>query len=205
MRPRNLKLALIVLAALMVLGSESFGQSGRKQTEKPAPVPIATPPPSVEPDPIPAKITSLVIGGEVTNNSLYFHSSYWDVVTKEFIFWMKYEPRPFLGVTKGGKMKFEDAKLAATKETDRHILWLNVSTKNYGLDGLIVEYVDYAILIPQTGRPLMTGRLIPGDQQILAQGGVMKIPNVNRRGTGIIEIKQAAREMAFKLKGTSWF
>jgi hypothetical protein len=203
LHPKLLFLALVFTVAILPL--DASAQSGRKKTQPPAPLPVATPPPSVTVERMPAKITTLVVCGEITTDSLYFHSSLLSLVTKEFIFWMKYEPRPFLGVTKGGKMKFEDAKEAAMKETDRHLLWLGVALKSDGYGGMYVDYVDYAILLPQTGRSLFTGQLIPGDEKIFAQGGVMKIPTMQKRTTVSMQLKQVARELSFKLKATSWF
>lgn len=207
MRRRALKLILFTSATIGVLTIQSLGQSGRKQTAPPAPLPVATPPPSsteIE-ETLPAKISTLFVVGEVTSDSAYFHSNYLDVVLKEFAFWMKYEPRPFLGVTRGGKMKWENAREASKKETEQHILWVGVSlrTNNYGQ--LWVDYLDYAVLMPRTGRTILNGRVYPGDQKVIAQGGVMKIPSVSGRGTVNTQMKLAARELAFKLKSTSWF
>lgn len=170
-------------------------------------MPVATPPAPSSPDveTIPEKISTLFVVGEVTSDSAYFHSNYLDMVTKEFAFWMKYEPRPFLGVTRGGKMKWEDARESSKKETERHILWIGVSLKTNNYGQLWVDYLDYAILMPRTGRTLLNGRLYPGEQKVIAQGGVMKIPTVSGRGTVNTQMKLAARELAFKLKSTSWF
>jgi hypothetical protein len=200
------KCLIISLAATVVLATQTPAQSGRKKSEPPASVPVATPAP-VESAVIPSqeKISSLVVSGEVTANSVYFRSNYLDLAIKEFIFWMKHEPRPFLAVAKGGKLKFEDALEASKKESERHMLWLAVSTKINGYGEQVVDFVDYAILVPQTGRTLINGRSYPGEEKIVAQGGVIRMPNTARRPTINSQIKQAARDLAFKLKATGWF
>jgi hypothetical protein len=206
MRRRALKFIFFTAAAIGILMIQAFGQSGRKKSTPPAPLPVATPPPSsTEIETVPAKISTLFVVGEVTSDSAYFHSNYLDMTAKEFAFWMKYEPRPFLGVTRGGKMKWEDARDASKKETERHVLWIGVSLRTNNNGQLWVDFLDYAILMPRTGRTLLNGRLYPGEQKVLAQGGVMKIPTVSGRGTLNTQMKLAARELAFKLKSTSWF
>jgi hypothetical protein len=197
---------ILITIAFGLLVSHATAQSGRKQAEPPKPVPVATPPaPTVEAETVSEKIKSLLVTGVVSSRSGYFKSNDLDLVIKEIIFWMKYEPRPFLAITKGGKMKFEDAKSAAKTETDRHILWVDVSVVDGGYGSLVVDYVDYGILIPQTGRTLLTGRHYIGDERILAQGGVIRIPTVQKRTPLTLQMKQVARELAFKLKATAWF
>jgi hypothetical protein len=205
MRQRRLTLFLLTITVIVFCSVISSAQSGRKKTQPPAPLPVAMPPPSVAVEPMQTKITTLIVGGEITTDSLYFRSSLLSLVTKELIFWMKYEPRPFLGVTKGGKMRYEDAKAAAKKETDRHILWLGISLKDDNYGGMYVDFVDYAILMPNSGRALFTAQLKPREERIIAQGGVMKIPTINKRTIVEVQLKQVSRELALKLKATSWF
>ena len=45
----------------------------------------------------------------------------------------------------------------------------------------------------------------PGEEKIVAQGGVMKIPTTQKRTIIDLQMKQVARELALRLKATSWF
>jgi hypothetical protein len=206
--PRTRKYCLLAFVALAVFAAGVDAQSGRKQQEKPAPIQVPDPAPVQSGDNPPSadhKISALIVCGEVSHNYTYYNSNYFDAALKEFSNWMKYEPHPFLAVTRAGKMTFDAAKERAKKEIGSHVLWLGIVGKDNGLGEMIVQYVDYSILIPSTGKVLLTGRVIPGQQAIVAQGGVMKIPSIPKRSSELSQMKQGARQVADRLKSTGRF
>lgn len=154
----------ITFAAVLLLSSAvAFSQSGRQRQEQPAPIPIpALVRPSDAPPRDEAKISSLIVGGEISHDYTYYNSNYLDAALKEFANWMKYEPHPFLAVTRAGKMTFDAAKERAKRETGSHVLWLGIAGKDNGLGEMLVQYVDYSILMPSTGKAPPHGASHPG-------------------------------------------
>ena len=193
------------IACALLLSSSAFAQSGRQKqrTSVPAPTVAIQPPVSVSKDP--EKVTSLVVSGEIFHEGKYGWSNYLDAVQKEFINWMKYEPRPFRNVSKGGKMKFESAKERAKKETDVHVLWLGIVTVNDSWGRTSVDYIDYTVLIPGTARSLTSGRVYPGKQTVVAQGGVITIPSIQKRSSEVLQMILGTREIVSRLKTSGWF
>jgi len=76
--------------------------------------------------------------------------------------------------------------------------------KAAGISETSVPYLDFAVLVPGTGKTLLRGRLEPGQQQVVGQGGVMKIPRVTNNPSDLSQIKQGAREITYRLKSTGW-
>jgi len=202
------KFIFVVLVAAAFLVSNAEAQSGRQKQRPRDPLPTATPPqPSVKvPDEIPPKITSLVVGAQIIDKSyLYSNSNDLDIVFKEFLRWMKYDPQPFFNVTKGGKMKQAQAIERAKKETVAHLLWLGIVMVDNGYGQMIVTRVDYTILVPGTAKVLTSGQVNPGKQQIVGQGGVMTIPTIQKQSDELTQLKQAAMAVVSHLKSTAWF
>jgi hypothetical protein len=206
--PSIRKYCLVAFSVLALFASAVNSQSGRKQQEKPPPIPVpatTTAAPSDDPPSADTKISSLIVCGEISHNYAYYKSSNLDAALKEFANWMTIGPHPFFAVTRGGKMTFDAAKERAKKEAGGHVLWLGIVGKDNGLGQMIVQYVDYSILMPSTGKILISGRVMPSQQKIVAQGGVMTIPSIPKRSSELSQMKQGARQVADHLKSTGWF
>jgi hypothetical protein len=198
----------VVCAVVALFAIAVNGQSGRKQQDKTAPVPVTAPTPAQPSDDTPStvtKISSLTVCGEISHNYTYYNSSNLDAALKEFAAWMKNEPHPYFAVTRAGKMSLDAAKERAKKESGTHVLWLGIVGRDNGRGEMTVQYVDYSILMPSTGKVLISGRVIPGQQKIIAQGGVMTIPSISKRSSELSQMKQGARQIADRLKSTGWF
>ena len=117
---------------------------------------------------------------------------------------MKSEPRPFMSVEPAGKMTLAGAKERAKAETGAHVIWLGLVTRADGMGGMYLTHIEYSVLVPGTGHVLFSGQLEPGKQQVVAQGGVMRIPRPPARRSMNLDMKQGAREVTYRLKSTGW-
>jgi hypothetical protein len=119
-QPGMLRSAILFFCITLALlfSSSAFAQSGRRKEPAPVPAPTVPTQPPVSVSDASAKVTSLIVSGEIFHDDIYNRSNYLDGVLKELTIWMKYEPRPFRNVSKGGKMTLENAKERAKKETD---------------------------------------------------------------------------------------
>jgi hypothetical protein len=200
--------SLVIVLLVVSTTIATIAQSGRKQTPQPTPSPtVATPRyvPNRDATTItPSKIDSLLVTAEIIHEG-HMKSNYPDMVIKEFMSAMKSFPKPFANVAKGGEMNVEAAKAQAKRETAVHVIWLGVVTKTVGLGDMYVSHIEYVIFVPQTGRILISGELIPGRQTIVGQGGVMTIPKMPSRPSAVLQMMLGAREIANRMKSTGWF
>jgi hypothetical protein len=63
---------------------------------------------------------------------------------------------------------------------------------------MVVRHVDYSVLIPNLAKVLISDRINPGAQQVVGQGGVMKIPRVRNTRSDLLLMKQGAREVTYR-------
>ena len=210
---------LILAITTAVFACSVWGQSGPRPQQPPVkpPEPVTlqpasqTPPPAVsssgDPDTTVAstKITSLIVAGDLIHGYKYRKSNELDIVLKEFVRAMKDEPRPFLAVERAGRMTFEVATERAQAETGAHVIWLKIVTRVDNMGEMIVSHLEYSIIMPQTGRVLSSGTVYPGEQKVVGQGGVMQIPRMPKRSSALMDMKQGAREVTYRLKSTGWF
>ena len=113
-------------------------------------------------------------------------------------------PSEPLKVTKAGKMKLNEAKALAKKEDDTYVLWMGffIGNKSYGLS---VDFVDYAVLMPKTGKVLTYGRIQPGQTSMANTGTILQVP-INKKATTLVsQLIQGANEVATLLKRGGWF
>src|SRR5215210_224599 len=109
------KIFITAVVCLSIYVLDARAQSGRQPPKAPVAQPTITvkspvDDPELSPRPyVPGKVESLVVGAEIVHNFSYFNSSYLDVFLKEFTRWMKDDPRPFMNLNKGSKMKLEHA------------------------------------------------------------------------------------------------
>ena len=102
-------------------------------------------------------------------------------------------------------MKLNDAKELAKKETDTYVLWMGFFVRNTTFGGSYVDFIDYALLKPETGNILTKGRIQPGQTSMGNTGTVLQVPDNNRPSTQLFQLKQGAHEVATLLKRGGWF
>jgi hypothetical protein len=153
------------------------------------------------------KVSSLVVVGHtLEQGALFANSNYIDIAIKECANDLKdyaAQSKSGLTIAKGGKAKFEEAVERAKKETDTHILWLelNVKTDDYG--NSYIDYIDYAVLKPRTAKRLTSGRVTPGEPNVAVTGGILRVPRP-RRPSPVSQIRSGAREIVNRLVHWDW-
>jgi hypothetical protein len=194
----------LVLAIVCVCSLGANAQSGRKKDLPPTPVPVTTTPPkALLPSPS-DKITALIVVGEITHDFAYMKTTSLDWALKECVARLKERPFALTEVTREGKVKYENARERARIETKAHILWLGFTLKAYGISGMRLESIDYAVIIPGTGGILTAGTVTPGKHGVVSTGGVLNIPS-NGRTSSSVEMKLGVMEVVDTLKHGGWF
>lgn len=200
MRYKRLLIACAV--AILCLAQFALGQSGRR-VQKTA----SAPPPIVESQTAEStsRITTLVIGGHnIDPDTKEYWSNVVSGMVKTCTDRLKERPSPILQFIDGGKMTDKEAVERAKKQTDAYLLWFGYKTKLVGLDEA-VDYVDYFVLMPQTGKTLTEGRVHIGEQRkTIDRGGVMRVPTLprrqQRRPNIFHELDEAARTIADRVR-----
>lgn len=137
------------------------------------------------------KVTSMLVTGEIFHPYAYYNSSFLGSAIKECVKALKAHP---VGAAKAGEMDFSKAKELAKKETEVYVLWLGFETKDDGAGNQVLDYVDYAVLLPQTAKILTSGRIEPGEASpAITRGGVLSLPRT--RTTTRSSPVQANRQM----------
>jgi hypothetical protein len=188
-------------------------QSGR---HRPGPAPASTPPVAAEPSKAPevtekqadnpnVKVTSILVAGQIFHPYAYYNSSFLDSAMKECVKALKAHP---VGAAKAGKMEFEKAKELAKKESEVVVLWLGFETKDDGYGNQYLEYVDYAVLLPQTAKILTQGRIKPGEASpAITSGGVLSLPRRTTRSSPVqadLQMRFVADEVVNRLTLGGW-
>lgn len=190
-------------------------QSGRRSTNKstvPARPPAASEPAADSPADVNAndKISSVVVLGQSSDEGyLFSRSNYLNIALKECVNSLKDYARQSgasLIVTKGDKMDFVQALERAKKETNTHLLWIDLALKDDAYGNTIIDYLDYALLAPQTAKRLASGRVQTGQTVIVPEGGILRLPQppVARRSSPTLQIKSSAREIVNRLILRNW-
>jgi hypothetical protein len=180
-------------------------QSGRRSTPAPtAPTSIPAAADIKTPVPKPAtQVASLIVSGEIAHDNVYFSSNYLDLAIKECVNSIKLSG--VHDVTKGGKMKFNEAKERARAETDKYLLWISFVTRTDSLGGMYIDFTEYALLTPKTAVRLTSGRVRPGEDNVLSRGGILTIPTGrSTRASLLLSMKGAARDVAAVLVHGGW-
>lgn len=209
---------LVGVLAIFCFCQTVIGQSGRrtkKETDVPpqttdAPrqtAPVRLPQAEIdEPEEsAPAvRVGSLKLVGEVQHNAAYYRSNELDNALKEGVRAFKDYAKTPLQLARGGRMNYTQAKEAAQKETGTFVLWLGFSTNidNYG--SIYLDFIQYAVLKPQTGRVLKRGQIVPGQPGITRTGGVLQLPPQTRRLSSHLAMRLGTREIAALLIRGGW-
>lgn len=198
---------LLFFAVIFFLNQTTAAQSGRKPAQNASPeTTTATAETEItsQQNKKSSDVSAIKITGEIQYDSGWQKSNYLGHALDECVESLKGRPSRPLEVSKSGKMKLNDAKELAKKEAKAHVLWLGFFVKTYSVGYDYVEYVDYALLKPETGKVVMFGRIELGKTNLGNAGTVLQIPTNRRSGSQLLELKQGAREVATILKRGGW-
>lgn len=201
----NRKHFLIVsLALIFCLSQSAPAQSGRKKDKPPEkPEQISTT--ETQDEKPTERIKALKIAGEFQYDSGWNYTTALGSVLDECVNNLQGRPGEPLKVEKVGKMKFNDAKALAKKETETYVLWMGFFIRNVPLGDSYVDFIDYAVLKPETGKILTKGRIQPGASSMGNTGTILKVPVNKKAPTRSSQLYQGAREVATLLKRGGWF
>ncbi|MBX7172735.1 MAG: hypothetical protein K1X72_17325 [Pyrinomonadaceae bacterium] len=187
---RNKNVLLFLFYVVLVLGFSQLAkaQSGRrpKTTSTPMPTPASqsasaeskTEKTEPEPEEIKPteKISQILIAGEMQESSWSWKSkNYLKNTIDDYLDEIKRHRSLQINAINGEKMTFKEAKERAKKETDTYILWMGFAITNGSSGGAKLDYIEYAILKPQTAKSLTSGRITDAD--ITKMQKVMGIPS----------------------------
>jgi hypothetical protein len=162
-------------------------------------------PPQITPS---ARVSSIVVFGELQQDNRFYRSNELDRALKEFV--RTFEERPLpprlsaLNVVKGGKLNFTEAKDRAKKETETHVLWMGFVGETASCGDMVITRIDYALLVPQTGKPLTRGQIVPGQFNPMRTGSVLRLPSVHKHADSRQQMREGAREIAARLVTGGW-
>lgn len=204
---RNWRILVVLsLAVLLFQTCVANAQSGRRKnvtTPTTAPTPVLNsaetekPPvtedetPSLQPSDV--SISTLLVAGEIVHDNLYYKGNDLDNALKDCVRNFRDGYRP-VNATKIGKLNFNDAKERAKKETDAYLLWISFVSKTDGYGNMRLDYAEYAILIPGTGKRLTNGRIKPNETSVVATGGILGLPQ-NRTRSSPISFNREMRDV----------
>lgn len=196
-------------AIILFLNQTATAQSGRKpaQTAPSEPTAAAKSETDTQENKKTESISAIKVTGEIQYETGKHYSNYLNRALNECVETLKGRPVRPLEVTKAGKMKLNDAKEFAKKEPEAHVLWMGFFVKSYlaGLDVIqYVDYIDYAVMKPNTGKVLTYGRIELGKPNMGNAGTVLQIPSTRRRSTELSQLRQGANEIATILKRGGW-
>lgn len=198
---------IIFFAAIFSLHQTTAAQSGRKLTAAVSPVEQSVEIKAEKDLPTDKKaalVSALKITGDIQYDSGFNRSNYLGIALKECVNNLKGRPSRPLEVVKEGGMRLNDAKELAKKETEAHVLWMGFFVKNNSYGGTFVEYVDYAVMMPQTAKILTYGRIELGQPNMGNTGTVLQIPTSRTSTSQLLQLKQGSREIANILKRGGW-
>lgn len=187
----------------MLCLTEVAGQSGRRTKKSvSAPPPVTTEqgePPIVTP----SRMSSIIIGGhQIDPGTKEIWSNETSIVADACTDRLKERPGLGLEIVYGGKMTKVQAIERAKKETDTYVLWFGYRSKLVGLD-MIIDYLDYIVLVPQTAGILTEGRVYPSQQKASADpGGILRLPSRRSQRTPNSRLlERGGREIADRIRG----
>lgn len=143
--------------------------------------------------PTDVSISTLLVAGEVVQDFGYFKSNDLDIALKDCVRYLRNGQKP-LNASKIGKLNYNDAKERAKKETDSHLLWISFVLKADSYGNIHVDYADYGVLMPKTGKRVTNGRIKPGQRSIVATGGILGLPD-SRPRSSVAALRLEMREI----------
>lgn len=188
-RGKNIFLFLFYAVLIFSFSPLAQAQSGRRPKTTPTPTPTPASqstsaevkiekPAESKPEEIKPteKISQLLIAGEMQESSWSWKSkNYLKNTIDDYLDEIKRHRSLQINAINGEKMTFKEAKERAKKETDTYILWMGFAITNGSSGGAKLDYIEYAILKPQTAKSLTSGRITDAD--ITKMQKVMGIPS----------------------------
>ena len=194
---------LIVCSALLLGITEVTAQSGRrtKKTTDPVSAPVNAPE-TTEPKPAGGPITLMIIGGhDIDPETKEVWSNETSRVGEACRDRLKKQSKLGLDITYVGKMTKGDAQERAKKATSSYVLWFGYRSKLVGLE-YVVDYIEYLVLLPQTGQTLTGGRVYPAKQDDSADpGGILRLPKHTGSKSNPRLLERGGEEIADRVKG----
>lgn len=181
----NLRILLIGLVLLAIAPITLTAQSGRRTPAKTTPTPVA---PVSQPTlnksgsesgaalDSSETISSIMVAGELVSDAKHYWSSYLDRALDECIKKLR-DLHRLADVAKGGKLIYNEAKELAKTKSDTYVLWISFIEKTDSLGNSYIEYAEYAVLMPKSGRRMTNGRVKPDERSVISTGGVLGLPN----------------------------
>lgn len=195
--------AVVAFCFAQTIAAQSGRRSG-KSVELPKPPAAVEPATGAQTIKSSVVVSSIVVVGEEQHDYAYYRSSYLDSALKECVNSLKARPQAALDVAKGGKMSLKEATERAKKETNTFVLWMGFVSVDNGYGDMTIDYIEYALLTPQTAKALTSGRVSPADSVIIGQGGVMRLPSRPKRPSALSQMKAGVREIAGNLIHGGW-
>lgn len=183
-------------------------QSGRRnKNAAPSPTPVPATAAETKSDPL-VRVSSIIVFGELQQDNRFYRSNELDRALKEFVRTFKERPLPrrlsSLDVAKGGKLSFTEAKERAKKETETYVLWIGFVGETASCGDMVITRIDYALLVPQIGKALTHGQIVPGQSNPLLTGSVLRLPSVHKHADSRQQMREGARTIAARLVTGGW-
>ena len=158
-----------------------------------------------EEDKSPVKISSLMVVGEVQHDFAIYKSNDIDNAQKEFIRFLKLVTKSAPEMTRGEKkMSYAEAKEQAKKETDKFILWMGFAAKADGYGNMYIDYIQYAVIKPQSGKILTLAQVTPGQSSVVGSIKQIRVDRRRSSASALSEMKDGARQIAMILLRGGW-
>lgn len=191
---------LFVICAIAVLccSHAALAQSGRHPKKR---VPLPPLPTEPKPDPTldePSKlvaVTSILVSGDVIHDSDFYRSNDLSLATKACV--NRLRERLGIEITKGGKLKRQEAVEWAKKETSTYLLWLEIKVRSGTYGSTIVSYINYYLFVPQTAEVLTKGQYDPYEQVPRINGA--RVPGVTGPRDAILQLEDGGRQIADRI------
>jgi hypothetical protein len=179
---RHKPLFIFCAVAALLFSHAALAQSGRrpKRDAPSTPPPTVTTAPKVDPEPFnpPLPISSIIVVGDLIQEGKSF-SNQVDKAVDACV--KRLKERPVINAVGSGSMKRPVAVERAKKETDAYVLWLGIKMEDINMWGdSTIPYIDFIILMPQTAKILMEGRVDPNKEEVIIIGGA-RLPTPKRR------------------------
>lgn len=205
LRPKRLRVLLLVCALSAFCLPHVAAQSGRRTTSKVSPAPSPEASAAASSDNPSTRISAVVIGGhDVDPETKETYSNTVSHAVKACTARLKEHRGPTMNIRNGGKMTRAEAVELAKRETGAYVLWFGYRTRRVDLFYDTVEYMDYVVLMPKTAQTLTEGRVYPDRQKkTVDPGGVMRLPGVRRQErppNAFRQLETGAREIADRVK-----
>jgi len=200
--------SLAMLCLHVTIAAQSRQQKKANTVSTEQTVPVETKSPETDDkkdDKKKERILALKVVGELQHNLGYYKSNDLDNALKEFVRSVKDYSKTTMEITKGGKMTYTEAKEQAKKEAGMYYLWLGYSAKADSYGNAYLDFVQYAIIKPETAEIVTRGQIEPYRNRLPTPGGgTVKLPTASRSWNLLLDMKTGARNVAEILMRDGW-